>query len=161
MNTIEKLSRMRRRILWIVLAGTAAATALLLSPIVLPGLRTRWLDLDKSPDPIWYGAFVIWALTVAVFAATFVLYKRKLRKDPGSKAAVDDERVRTDWLRAYRIAFLTVIGLAVALKLFDVIYAFRLVRAFLLPDRTWLILAGAVLSLVGSFLYFSREAGDE
>ena len=161
MNTIERLSRMRRRILWIVLAGTAAATALLLSPIVLPVLRTRWLDLDRSPDPIIYGAFIIWALTIAVFAASFALYKRKLRKDPGSKAAVDDERIRAAWLQAYRTAFFVIVGLSAFLKLFDMVYALRLVKVFLLPDRTWLVLAGSVLSLVGSFLYFSRESADE
>lgn len=161
MNQIEKLSRMRRFILWIVLAGTAAATALLVSPIILPGLRTRWLDLDTSPDPLLYGAFYIWALTLAVFAASFLLYKWKLRRDVGSKEAVDDERIKAVWLRAYRTAFLVVMALALVLKLFDVVYAFRMIKAILLPDRTWIILAGAVLSLVGSFLYFSRETADE
>jgi hypothetical protein len=161
MNTIERLSRMRRRILWIVLAGTGAASVLLLSPIVLPVLRTRWLDLDRSPDAIIYGAFIIWALTLAVFAGSFALYKRKLRKDPGSKAAVDDERIRAAWLRAYRTAFFVVVALAALLKLFDMIRALRLAKVFLLPDPAWIILAGSVLSLVGSFLFFSRESADE
>jgi MFS family permease len=161
MNAIERLSRMRRRILWIVLAGTGAALALLVSPIVWPVLRTRWLDLDRSPDAIIYGAFIIWALTLVVFAGSFALYKRKLRKDPGSKAAIDDERIRTAWLRAYRTAFFVIVALSAFLKLFDMVYALRLVKVFLLPDRTWLVLAGAVLSLVGSFLYFSRESADE
>jgi hypothetical protein len=50
-----------------------------------------------------------------------MLYQRRLRKDPGSGEAVDDERIRA----------------------------------------ACLILAGSVLSLVGSFLFFSWEtAGD-
>ena len=33
--------------------------------------------------------------------------------------------------------------------------------SFLLPDQTWFLLTGAVLSLVGSFLHYNQETADE
>jgi hypothetical protein len=91
-----------------------------------------------------------------------LLFKRKLRKDPALRTAIDDERVRTDWLKAYRFAFLTTVVVTVLLKAAETVLAPALMRgSFPLPDKTWFLLTGAVLSLVGSFLYYNRETADE
>lgn len=163
MNKIEKLSQMRRNILWGIMAGTGVATILLLFPIVVRSARYLWWPADsRNSFPIYYWAFAIWLLTLLVFAVLYFLFKRKLRRDPALRTAIDDERVRTDWLKAYRFAFLTTVVVAVLSKAAETVFAPALIRgSFPLPDKTWFLLTGAVLSLVGSFLYYNRETGDE
>lgn len=162
MNQIEKLSRMRRGILWIVLAGTGVAAILLLFPIAVRSARYLWWPAGRNAFPVYYWAFAIWLLTLFVFVVLYLLYKRKLRQDPALRVAIDDERVRTDRLKAYRFAFLTTVVIAIILKAAETVFAPALIRgSFPLPDKTWFLLTGAVLSLVGSFLHYDREAGDE
>jgi hypothetical protein len=162
MNQIEKLSRMRRTILWTVFAGTGVAAVLLLFPIVVRSARYLWWPAGRNSLPIYYWAFAIWFLTLLVFVVLYLLYKRKLRRDPALRIAIDDERVRTDWLKAYRFAFLTTVMIAVLSKAAETVLAPALMRgSFPLPDKTWFLLTGAVLSLVGSFLRYNHETADE
>jgi len=162
MNRIEKLTRMRRNILWGVLAGTGVAAILLLFPIIVRSARYLWWPAGRNSFPIYYWAFAIWLLTLLVFVVLYLLYKRKLRQDPALRIAVDDERVRIDWLKAYRFAFLTTVVVTVLLKAAETVFAPALIRgSFPLPDKTWFLLTGAVLALVGSFLHYNRETGDE
>lgn len=162
MNRIEKLTQMRRNILWGVLAGTGVASILLLFPVIVRSARYLWWPAGRSFFPIYYWAFAIWLLTLLVFVGLYLLYKRKLRQDPALRTAIDDERVRIDWLKAYRFAFLTTVVVTVLLKAAETVFAPALIRgSFPLPDKTWFLLTGAVLSLVGSFLHYNRETGDE
>lgn len=163
MNEIERLSRMRRNILWGVLAGTVVAVLMLFYPIIFRSGRYHWWPAHQRIGfPLYYGAFLIWLVTLLVFAVLFRFYKRKLRKDPVLRIAVDDERVTMIWLKAYRFAFLALVGVTILAKLAETALSGMILRgSFPLPDKTWFLLAGAVISLVGSFLYFSRETGDE
>jgi hypothetical protein len=91
-----------------------------------------------------------------------MLYKKKLKKDPALRVAVNDERVRVNWLRAYRFAFYTLIVITIFWKLAESSFSRALLMfKLILPDGPWLILFGAVLSLVSSFLYYNRELKDE
>jgi len=163
MNKVERLSRMRRNILLGVLAGTGIASILLIYPFIVPSGRYLWWPAQtRISFPFYYWAFLVWLLTLVVFIVLYRLYKRKLRKDPALRAAIDDERVRVNWLKAYRFAFCTLVVITVLMKLAELALAGALVRgSFPLPDRTWFLLSGAVLSLVSSFLYYNRESQDE
>jgi len=161
-NKIERLSRMRRNILLFVLAGTGIAAALLVFPEIVRSGRYHWWPAPKTSLPFYYGAFLIWAVTLFVFGLMYMMYKRKLKKDPALRAAIDDERVRANWLRAYRFAFFTIVIIAVLMKLAETAFAGVLLRGgLLLPDRTWFFLSGALLALVSSFLFYNRGTQDE
>jgi hypothetical protein len=142
--------------------GTGIAAALLLYPLFFSSARYLWWPAGTNAFPIYYWAFALWFLTLVVFAVLYMLYKKRLRKDPALRVAIDDERVRTNWLKAYRFAFFTLVGITVLAKLAETALAGIVLRgSFPLPDKTWFLLTGAILSLVGSFLYFSKETGDE
>jgi hypothetical protein len=163
MNKIEKLSRMRRNILLGVLGGTVVTFVLLIYPFIIPSGRYLWWPAGtRISFPFYYWAFLVWLLTLIVFVVLYMLYKRRLRKDPALRAAIDDERVRVNWLKAYRFAFCTLVVIIVLMKLAEMALAGALLRgSFPLPDRTWFLLSGAVLSLVSSFLHYNRETQDE
>jgi len=163
MNKVERLSRMRRNILLGVLAGTGIAFVLLLYPLIVPSGRYLWWPAGSGLSfPFYYWAFFVWLLTLVVFVILYLLYKDKLRKDPALRAAVDDERVRINWLKAYRFAFYTLVVITVLMKLAESAAARAVLRgSFPLPGETWFLLSGAVLSLVSSFLYYNRETQDE
>jgi hypothetical protein len=163
MNKIAKLSLMRRNILLGVLAGTGIAFVLLLYPFIVPSGRYLWWPAQSRMSfPFYYWAFAIWLLTLVVFIVLYRVYKRKLRKDPALRAAVDDERVKVNWLKAYRFGFCTLVIITVLMKVAESALAGAFVRgSFPFPDSTWLLLSGAVLSLVSSFLYYNRETQDE
>jgi len=90
-----------------------------------------------------------------------LLYKKKLRKDPSLQAGVNDERIKLNWLRAYRFAFYILVIITVVWKIIEITFASSLLKTGLvLPHIHWFILFGSVISLVGAFLYYNREAKD-
>ena len=97
-NEIERLNRMRRNILVFVLLGTLAALYLLTRPF--------FGDYSRGVYNMGYLeiAFIVWSSTLVLFGVFFWLYKRRLRRDPSLREAVDDERVKVNWLKAYRFA---------------------------------------------------------
>jgi len=162
MSKIERLNRMRRNILLGVLVGTGIAFVLLISPSFIPSSRHRWGVSLRWTHFFFYGALLIWLLTLLVFIVLYMLYKKKLKKDPTLQIAVNDERVRVNWLRAYRFAFYTLIVITIFWKLAETVFARALLELkVILPDGPWLVLFGAVLSVVSSFLYYNRELKDE
>lgn len=162
MSKIERLNRMRRNILLGVLAGTGIGFILLIFPTFIPYSRHRWGVRLRWTHTFFYGALLIWLLTLLIFIVLYMLYKKKLKKDPALRVAVNDERVKANWLRAYRFAFYTVIIITIFWKWLESSFSLALLTGkFSLPDGPWLILFGAVLSVVSSFLYFNRELKDE
>lgn len=154
-NEIERLNRMRRNILVFVLLGTLAALYLLTRPF--------FGDYSRGVYNMGYLeiAFIVWSSTLVLFGVFFWLYKRRLRRDPSLREAVDDERVKVNWLRAYRFAFcLTMI--------MTVIYIWprhlqppRYILRPILPNGPFFILYVAVICLLGSFLFFNQKADNE
>ena len=113
------------------------------------------------------GAFILWFLTLIVFMMRYWLYKKRLRKDPSLRSAVNDERVRLNWLKAYRFAFFAATGITIVWKYFESFFPYSydvltyeaLLRPHV-PNGPFLILYVAVISFIGSFLYYNREVKD-
>jgi membrane protease YdiL (CAAX protease family) len=156
-SKIEKMNKMRRNILFIVIIGSSIAFGAFLYPSVY-----RLFHLNERPrfdeTPFLY-ALVIWLSAVLFFGVRYLLYKRTLRKDQSLREAVNDERVKLNWLRAYRFAFFAVVLFQVIILLLQLLEVLVGPMYLLLP-QLYLTLFLAILSLVGAFLYFNREAKD-
>lgn len=150
---IEKMNRMRRNILLGVLIGTIIYFGLVMLPTFFAKFRLR------RYDNIFWGALFLWLLTLSAFAVRYFLYRRTLQKAPSLRTAVNDERVKLNWLRAYRFALLTVVIVTLFWKWYETGFFPDTWRwKMMLPHGPWLIVFGAVISLVGSFLFYNREA---
>jgi hypothetical protein len=103
-----------------------------------------------------------WFALCLIMLAVYWRYRHVLKKDPLLRSAVNDERIRENWLKAYRFGFFMTCGIAFIWKWYESsLVPLFLARRLMLPDGPWLIFFGALISLVGSFLYYNREARDE
>lgn len=152
-SKIEKMNRMRRNILLGVLLGTVIAFGY----FILPGLF-GWLRFRLAEIRI---VLFLWSLTLLVFGVRYLLFKKKLHKDHFLRDAVNDERVKLNWLRAYRFTFLIMIIITIFWKLYETSIYPEIWRTKIpLPHGPWLIWFGSVIALIGSFLYYNREAKE-
>jgi len=155
---IEKMNRMRKNILRGVLIGSIIAFGVFMYPTffsIFVNARFRW------SYRYFEGALILWLLVLLIFITRYLLYKTKLRKDPSLQAGVNDERIKLNWLRAYRFAFYMLIIVTVVWKIIEITFVHSLLSIRLvLPHIPWLIIFGSVISLVGAFLYYNREAKD-
>jgi hypothetical protein len=150
---IEKMNKMRRNILIGVLTGTIIAFGLFMLPTFFSKFRFQLVVFKR--------ALLLWLLTLLIFGVRYLIYRKKLMKAPSLRNAVNDERVKLNWLRAYRFAFLIVIVITIFWKWYETSFFPEILRwMMLLPHGPWLIVFSAVISLVGSFLYYNREARD-
>jgi hypothetical protein len=150
---IEKMNRMRRNILLGVLIGTIIAFGLVMLPSFFARFRFRQFDI------LFKGALFLSLLTILAFAVRYLLYRRTLQKTPSLRTAVNDERVKLNWLRAYRFALLTVVIVTLFWKWYETGFFPDTLRwKMMLPQGPWVIVFGAIISLVGSFLLYNREA---
>lgn len=157
-SKIEKMNKMRKNILRGVLIGSVIAFCIFLYPSIFflfVNVRYRWSFRYLE------GAFILWFLTLLVFMTRYWLYKKKLRKDPSLRAAVNDERVRLNWLKAHRFAFFTSTGMTIVWKWGPRFFSYDvLMGKFHLPNGPFLILYVALISFISSFLYYNREVKD-
>lgn len=156
-SKIEKMNLMRRNILFIVFAGSSIAFGAFMYPAVY-----RIFHLNERPrfdDSLFLYALAVWMGAVLIFSVRYFLYKRTLRKDPSLRKAVNDERVKLNWLKAYRVAFFAVVLFQGLMLLLQFLEAFVGPMYLLLP-QLYLTLFLASLSVVGAFLYHNREAKD-
>jgi len=150
---IEKMNKMRRNILIGVLIGTVIAFGLLMLPTFFSKYRFQLFVLKS--------ALLLWLLTLLIFGVRYLIYRKKLMKVPSLQTAVNDERVKLNWLRAYRFAFLIVIVITIFWKWYETSFFPEILRwKMILPHGPWLIVFGAVICLVWSFLYYNRETED-
>lgn len=155
-SQIEKMARMRRNILLGVIIGTIMTFVWFILPI-FKFVDSRFRNVDTSIK----GALIVWFLTLMFFCIRYLLYKKKLRKDPSLCSAINDERVKLNWLRAYRFAFYIIVSLSIVWKVYEISQVREILFGIIyLPHLPWLILFAAIISLVGSFLYYNREARD-
>jgi hypothetical protein len=126
-------------------------------------LASRWIGYAGWGGRYLEIGILSWLVICAVMAVAFGIHKRKLAKDPSLRRAVNDERVRTNWLRAYRFGFFAICGASAASKLAEILLGGRTVmsRRILLPPEPYLILFSALIALLGAFLAYNREARDE
>ena len=95
-------------------------------------------------------------------AAFFGRYRHNLKRDPVLRSAVNDERIKLNWLKAYRLGFFVICGIAVVWKWSESSFSYeQMFRRLRLPDGPWLIFFGALISLLGAFLAYDRESRDE
>jgi len=155
-DQIEKMNRMRKNILRGVLIGSIIAFGVFIYP--------TFFFIFRKVRPLWSyryleGALILWLLVLLIFITRYWLYKKKLKKDSSLHAGVNDERIKLNWLRAYRFAFYMIIIITVVRQIAEIIFASSLLKTgLILPFIPWLILFGSVISLVGAFLYYNREA---
>lgn len=159
---IEKMNRMRNNILSNILIGTVIAFCLNIYPtfytIIHPFRRFTW----TWKNHLFYGAVYLWFLTLLIFIIRYWLYKKKLKKDLTLPSAVNDERVKQIRLKAYRFAFFVAVGLTIIWKSREIFFSNWLMNPrFSLPNGPFLVLWGAIMSFVGSFLYFNRRAEND
>jgi membrane protease YdiL (CAAX protease family) len=156
-SKIEKMNRMRRNILFIVIIGSSIAFGAFLYPSIY-----RFFHLNERPrfdGTLFLYALAVWLCAILFFGVRYFLYKNALRKDPSLREAVNDERVKGNWLKAYRFAFFAVVlfqGLMLLLQFLEALVG----PMYLLLPQLYLTLFLASLSLVGAFLYYNREAKD-
>ncbi len=158
LSEIERMNNMRRNIVRGVLIGSVIAFGVFIYPWFFSffvNVRYRWSYRYLE------GAFILWLLTLLVFMTRYWLYKKKLRKDPSLCAAVNDERVKLNWLKAYRFAFFTATGITIIWKYYESFILYDVFMGkFHLPNGPFLVLYVALISLIGSFLYYNREVKD-
>jgi len=154
---IEKMNRMRRNILLIVFIGSLAAFGMFLYPSFYNLLHFQ--ERPRFFSTLFLAALIVWLIALAFFTVRYLLYKNILRKDPSLRAAVNDERVKLNWLRSYRFAFYAVVffqGLLLLIQFAEALIG----PMYLLLPKLYLTIFLAFLSLVGAFLYYNREAND-
>lgn len=155
-NEIEKMSKMRSYIVRGLFFGSLVAFGVFMWP-------TYYSIFGVSKPYIQMYRFFEWGLlalaaTILIFAIVYWLYKKKLKKDLALRAAVNDERVRRNWLKSYRFAFYMIITVTIVWKFYE-IFIFNVAgpRRLMLPHNPWLTLFVATLSVTGAFLYLNRE----
>ena len=167
-SEIEKMNNMRRNIVRGLLIGSVIAFGVFIYPWFFSlfignkyQLPVPFLLDSRWDDRYLVGAFILWLLTLLVFMTRYWLYKKKLRKDPSLRAAVNDERVRLNWLKAYRFAFFTATGITIIWKWGPIFFSYDILMGkYHVPNGPFLVLYVALISLIGSFLYYNREVKD-
>jgi len=161
MNQIEKMNRFRKNLLKGILWASGIWVALLVVWILFVINRAAQGAALARLARLIPGAVMISALLVLFFLLRYWRYKWTLRRNPALRSALDDERVSLSWLKAYRFAFFTLVAFHVLFLLngsfFQLIFRRPGIHlpAFAQYPLTLLL---AVLSCLGSFLHYSREA---
>lgn len=165
---IEKTNRNRKNLI----KGIFLATTIAFICFMLPTLAPGWVGGRQSVYRTLVGSSIFWLLSLLVFAVINKLYKKRLSDDPSLHDAVNDDRIKLGWLRAYRIAFFAAFITSVFWWYFSEVYVrwsmssrgseremleFSMQILRRLPNGPFLVLYIAVLSLYGSYLFFSRE----
>lgn len=153
---IEKMNRMRTIILLVVLIGTSLSLGLFIYPSINSVFKISTRFSLARTHVFFRTASNLWFLSLLVFMTGYWIYRGMLIRNKSLRAAVNDERVRSSWLRAYRTAFIVVICLTIFWKWYE--SGFYPHAWAILPDPPWIIVHGAIISLVAAFLYSNRTA---
>jgi len=155
MNKTEKIYRMRRNVLIVAFV----CSILLFCLFSLPGLLAggeAWHFIQRLPFPFFTTVGVMAALLLLILLTRYLLFKASTLKDPALRPAVDDERVRQNWLKAYRTAFYTMVGIHVAFLF--LVYQFYELG---LPHVGWFSATAGLMTFFGTALYCTREVKNE
>ncbi len=163
-SKIEKMNRMRKNILIIFLIGWGTLCLWVLNPTII-SLQFQWRDaapyirrIQSYLKGLWIAGIIILSIYIIIYLA----YRVKIMKDPFVRTAINDERIRLNWLKAFRFAFYTLIGITVFWHWWETSYVpAGLNIKIMLFHGPWLIWFGSILALVCSFLYYNREVKNE
>jgi len=163
-SKIEKMNRMRKNILIGFLVGWGTLCLWILNPTII-SLKFRWQEAGpfiRRIQPYLKGLWILGIIILSIYIILFLIYRIKITKDPFVHTAVNDERVRLDWLRAFRFAFYTLIGITIFWKWWETsLVPDVLTKNIWVVHGPWLIWFGSIFALVSSFLYYNREAKGE
>lgn len=149
--------RVRKRI-----STGLAVVSLITFVLLMQLLMSRYFGYSAWSYRYLELGLLLWFTVCVVMLAVFWLYKNMLKKDPLLRLAVNDERIRENWLKAYRFSFFMILGITLVWKWYESSFAPELLaRQLRLPEGPWLIFFGALISVLGSFLHYNREARDE
>lgn len=88
---IEKMNRIRKKFLFVVLIGTSIAFCFLIYPSLYSIFHNAPRFIFKLSNRFFDVAVILWFLTSIFFLTQFWMYKVKLKKNPHVKWAVYDE----------------------------------------------------------------------
>ncbi|MCG7852371.1 MAG: hypothetical protein MIO92_07600 [Methanosarcinaceae archaeon] len=167
-SEIEKMNRSRKN----MIKGIFFATIIAFIIFMLPTFAPRLVRSKQSQDFIFICSSIFWLLSLLVFGVINSFFKRKLRENPLIYHAVYDDRITLGWLKAYRFSFFAAFITSIFWWHFHELYArwsmtgkgsereileFILNQSFRFPNGPFFVLYIALLSLYGSYLFFSRE----
>jgi hypothetical protein len=119
----------------------------------------RYFDFFNSIQPVLKISIIVALAFFGISLAVWLLYKRKLARNPAIDTAVRDERVRLIWLLAFRKAILAVIALQFILWILQDLSPFFLGRYFVKEDMYFhLTLFVLVVTSLGIFLALDRRS---
>jgi len=151
MSKIEKIYRMRRNLLVYSFLCSLVLFVLFGYP------KTFWPLIYRFPGkPFFEIAGAIFFVLLLILFARYISFRTSTLKDPALRKAVDDERIRLQWLRAYRAAFYVIIGI-------HLLYVFLENQFFEigLPHVAWLSFTAGVSTFFGAAIYYTREIRSE
>jgi hypothetical protein len=144
-NSIEALDRKRNRLLSWILAVYGVWHGILLLLTLIAFIKFGLL-IRHFMSGVRLYILIIGVVALAVFLffiIRWLIYKRTLKKNPETAMAVNDERVKQNWLMAYRTSFIVMISLAVILEILKIASNAIFIRVSPPPDEHlwWHVLA--------------------
>jgi len=153
MNSLDNLERTRRLALYIVFVFS-----FLLFFSFIVRIIYFWWHVHKSFP--YENAFLVadLALITAILAIAlwrWLALRAFIKRNPSLRPK--DERERFAWLKAYRPAFFVLLIVQLLGKMVMFIYS----APYEIPITSQLSLSAALMTVVGAFLYHSRESCHE
>ena len=168
---IERMNRKQKNMIKGIFLATTVAFIWCMLPTLAPGL----VGNRQNAYSTLVGSSIFWLLSLLVFGVLSRLHKKKLRGNPSLYDAVNDDRIKLGWLKAYRLAFIVAFITSVFWWYFNEVFAqwymstmvseremleFMLRTGRRFPNGPFLVLYIAILFLFGTYLFFSRERKD-
>jgi hypothetical protein len=154
MTRIERIYRMRRNLLICAFVCSCLLFIILCFPKPFDSFAKAY------PWRYFSNPFLLVLQVVGILAATllvfllgrFIVYRTSTRKDPDLREAVDDERIRAGWLRAYGAAFYVMAGI-------HLVYLFIEGPLFQigLPAAAWTSSSAGLMVLFSAAVFYTRE----
>jgi len=159
-SKIEKMNKMRRIVLKGMLAGWITLGIYLFHIPLLSLMRISSRKIavyTNDVRPFLEASWIVGFVVLAVYIVIFLVYKIRLLKDSSVRSAVNDERVKLNWLRSYRIAFFTLLGITIFWKWFETGLGTNFLHMKIrLVEPPWIIWFSSILALIVSFLHYDR-----
>jgi hypothetical protein len=162
-SRIELMDRRRRSLLTWLFWGFGIWYGMLIAyGIAMVGIGSCNDPRFRLIESIRIYYFAAGGIVLAVFLFCLVrwwLFKGSLQRDPALRAAVNDELVQQSWFKAYRFSFFALIILFAALQVIGTIATLTRIRELIFVTGTihTLYFYVAIMSCLGSFLYYTRE----
>jgi len=159
MNKIERIYRMRRSVLICAFICSLFLFGMLCIPLPFLSLlsgRPPWNLPGNYYMAIYVITGVLSVVLLLILMTRYFLFRASTLKDPDMRRAVDDERIRINWLRAYRAAFLTMAGIHVIFLFFEShLYGLGL------PHAAWFSSSAGLWTYFGAAIFYTRESKNE